>query len=116
MRVSIKPRRFSGTVRIPASKSHTIRQLLIAALAEGVSTIHYPLDSLDARSCAAACRVLGAEVTEHRAKDPLCPNSAGSDGKKLVGYTIRGNAGFSRNTPSSGLTRHIDVGNSGTTL
>ena len=118
MRARINPRRFSGTVRIPASKSHTIRQLLIASLAGGVSEIHYPLDSLDARSCANACRVLGADVTERRARDPLCPNPAGSDGKKLVRYTIRGNAGFKRNTPPCARNggRRIDVGNSGTTL
>ncbi|MDR2435095.1 MAG: 3-phosphoshikimate 1-carboxyvinyltransferase [Treponema sp.] len=115
MRVLVKPRRFSGLVRIPASKSHTIRQLLIASLAGGVSEIRYPLDSLDARSCAAACRVLGAGVTEHRETDPLCPNPADAKGKKLVRYTIRGNGGFTlfRHSISSRL---IDVGNSGTTL
>ncbi|MDR1575292.1 MAG: 3-phosphoshikimate 1-carboxyvinyltransferase, partial [Treponema sp.] len=115
MRALVKPRRFSGSVRIPASKSHTIRQLLIASLAGGVSEIRYPLDSLDARSCAAACRVLGAGVTEHREADPLCPNPADAQGKKLVRYTIRGNGGFTR-FRRGGSSRLIDVGNSGTTL
>jgi 3-phosphoshikimate 1-carboxyvinyltransferase len=89
---------------------------LIAALADGVSEMRYPLDSLDARSCAAACRVLGAEVTEYRAADPLCPNVADQEGKKLVSYTIRGNAAFQRKGPPLACGGRIDVGNSGTTL
>ncbi|MDR1107779.1 MAG: 3-phosphoshikimate 1-carboxyvinyltransferase, partial [Spirochaetaceae bacterium] len=51
MHTYITPHRFSRTVRIPASKSHTIRRLLAAALGEGVSRIIYPLESLDTRSC-----------------------------------------------------------------
>ncbi|MDR1636572.1 MAG: 3-phosphoshikimate 1-carboxyvinyltransferase, partial [Treponema sp.] len=80
MDVIVEPRRFTGTVRIPASKSHTIRRLLIASLGEGVSEIDYPLDSLDARSCTAACRALGAVIEEHWARDPSCPNPADREG------------------------------------
>jgi 3-phosphoshikimate 1-carboxyvinyltransferase len=101
MRARISPHTFSGTVRIPASKSHTIRQLIIASLAGGVSEISHPLDSLDTQSCAAACRVLGATVTEHRANT-----------QKLVSYTVEGNNNFQRGARH----RFIDVGNSGTTL
>jgi len=102
MRARVSPHTFSGTVRIPASKSHTIRQLIIASLAGGVSEIIHPLDSLDAQSCAAACRVLGATVTEHRAPDT----------QALVSYTVEGNNGI----PKGAGHRLIDVGNSGTTL
>jgi len=102
MRARISPHTFSGTVRIPASKSHTIRQLIIASLAGGVSEIIHPLDSLDAQSCAAACRVLGATVTERRAPDT----------QALVSYTVEGNNGV----PKGVSHRLIDVGNSGTTL
>jgi 3-phosphoshikimate 1-carboxyvinyltransferase len=120
MRVRISPRRFSGTVHIPASKSHTIRQLLIASLANGVSEIQYPLDSLDARSCAAACRILGADVDERRTVDPLCPNPIGKDGTKLTAYIVRGRGCHfddeRNNFPVLQTSRHIDVGNSGTTL
>jgi 3-phosphoshikimate 1-carboxyvinyltransferase len=145
MQVRISPHAFTGTVRIPASKSHTIRCLLIAALAEGASEIKYPLDSLDARSCAAACRAFGAEVTEHRAADPQCPNPAAADGKKLIAFNVQGNNGFKRGgcfpdihslqpptlsappSPAPGFIEDagcelppkckiIDVGNSGTTL
>ena len=100
MRAKVSPHPFSGTVRIPASKSHTIRQLVIAGLAEnGVSEIIRPLDSLDTQSCVAACRALGAEITEKR------------DGGRLVSCTVRGNGGF-----KGGRGGQIDVGNSGTTL
>ena len=120
MRARISPHRYSGTVRIPASKSHTIRQLLIAALANGVSKIEYPLDSLDARSCAAACRVFGADIAECRDVNALCPNPEDGDGKKLSAYRIQGNNGFQfmrqNNAGGNGETRRIDVGNSGTTL
>jgi 3-phosphoshikimate 1-carboxyvinyltransferase len=108
----ITPHKFTGAIRIPASKSHTIRRLLIAALADGVSEIDYPLDSGDARSCAAACRALGASVTEHRSTDISCANPADGEGKKLVRWTVKG-ADFRR---QSGSPISIDVGNSGTTL
>jgi 3-phosphoshikimate 1-carboxyvinyltransferase len=100
MRVRIDPHTFSGTVRIPASKSHTIRRLIIASLADGVSAITHPLDSLDTRSCAAACRALGAAVTENRTQ------------AELVSYTVEGNNGFKKGA----CNRFVDVGNSGTTL
>jgi 3-phosphoshikimate 1-carboxyvinyltransferase len=109
MNVIVEPRRFTGTVRIPASKSHTIRRLLIAALGDGVSEIEYPLDSLDTRSCVAACRALGAVIGERRAG--ACPNPAGGEGE-LACWTVRGGA-FQRRE-GEGIS--IDVGNSGTTL
>jgi 3-phosphoshikimate 1-carboxyvinyltransferase len=110
MRARIEPHRLSGTVQVPASKSHTIRRLLFAAMAEGVSEIDYPLDSLDTQSCLAACRALGAEITEHRAPDPACPNPPDAGGNRLVRWTLRGRG----IPPAAALS--IDVGNSGTTL
>jgi 3-phosphoshikimate 1-carboxyvinyltransferase len=114
VRVRINPRRFSGTVKIPASKSHTIRQLLIASLADGVSDIKLPLDSLDTRSCVLACRAFGAEIAEYRKPDPANPNPVDENGEKLAGWKIRGNGNFKSSLPNSCPT--IDVGNSGTTL
>jgi 3-phosphoshikimate 1-carboxyvinyltransferase len=113
MNVCIKPHRFSGVVRIPASKSHTIRQLLIASLSDGVSEILYPLDSLDTRSCVMACRAFGADITEYRTVEPLCPNPPDKDGKKLIKLEVKGNGGFKKSAVKS---IEIDVGNSGTTL
>ncbi|MDR1373843.1 MAG: 3-phosphoshikimate 1-carboxyvinyltransferase, partial [Treponema sp.] len=119
MNALIKPHRFTGTFRVPASKSHTIRRLLIASLAGGVSEIDYPLDSLDARSCLTVCRGLGAEIEEHRAADSRCPNTADAEGKRLVRWTVKGRG--SRGLPpraaaGSGEPLRLDVGNSGTTL
>ena len=101
MNVRIKPLgggrlRADRPVSIPSSKSHTIRALLIAALAEGESRLENPLDSADARSCIDACRALGAEI---------------DTGAEPGLWRVRGNGGrFPERIPS------IDVGNSGTTL
>jgi len=64
MEVTIYPRPVKGCIRIPASKSHTIRALLIATLAHGESEIIHPLESADTRSCLEVCRLLGAQITE----------------------------------------------------
>jgi 3-phosphoshikimate 1-carboxyvinyltransferase len=53
-----------GTVEIPASKSHTIRAVAIASLADGVSEIINPLVSEDSDAAVAACRALGARVEQ----------------------------------------------------
>jgi len=122
MRALINPHIFSGTVTIPASKSHTVRRLLLASLTEGTSRIELPLDSLDAQSCAAACRIMGAELTEER-----------DDAGRLIGWIVRGrkpaelsgvtkipNAAEISGGAVNGGNIHdgaiIDVGNSGTTL
>ncbi len=94
------PGRIGGTVSIPGSKSHTIRALLIAAFAEGHSIVDEPLDSGDARSCIAACRLLGSELTEHR-----------DESGRLQKVDVVGLGGVPH-TPEN----VIDVGNSGTTL
>ena len=52
----------SGHIQVPGSKSHTIRALLLASLAEGESHIYNPLPSADCRSTAAAIPLLGASV------------------------------------------------------
>jgi 3-phosphoshikimate 1-carboxyvinyltransferase len=100
MDCTITPHRFSGNIRIPASKSHTIRALLLASAAEGISTLEYPLDSLDARSCIAACRAFGAKIEEVAENGML---------RRLI---------VTGQPPEKGDTapKTIDVGNSGTTL
>jgi len=100
MNTIITPHKFTGTVKIPSSKSHTIRQLLIASLADGESEIKDPLDSLDTRSCIDACRTFGAKINEVY------------DDKKLISLRIIGNNNFK----ISAVSNNIDVGNSGTTL
>jgi 3-phosphoshikimate 1-carboxyvinyltransferase len=90
MRAIIRPHPFGGSVRVPASKSHSIRRLLVAALAGGVSEIDRPLDSLDTRSCAAVCRALGAEITECRAPDPTSPTPPDERGERLIRRFVTG--------------------------
>ena len=52
----------SGSITVPGSKSHTIRALLLATLAEGTSHIKNPLPSADCLSTAAAVPLIGSEV------------------------------------------------------
>ncbi|NLF38618.1 3-phosphoshikimate 1-carboxyvinyltransferase [bacterium] len=66
----------SGAVRIPASKSHTIRALLIASMAEGRSELIEPLASGDTLSCLAACEAFGASIT--KAPDRWIVESSGA--------------------------------------
>jgi len=90
----VSPSKISGTVAIPGSKSHTIRALVIAALASGTSEIHVPLDSSDTRSCVDMIEGFGAKVE-------MFPELW-----KVTGI------GDSLEAPEN----IIDVGNSGTTL
>lgn len=83
-----------GCVRIPGSKSHTIRALFIASLAGGESVITNPLISEDALSAVSVCRAFGAGIEYH-------------DDRFVVN-------GFN-STPQI-PENIIDVGNSGTTL
>jgi 3-phosphoshikimate 1-carboxyvinyltransferase len=55
-------KKISGEILIPGSKSHTIRAVVIASVADGVSTIVNPLDSYDTKAAINACRLLGAQI------------------------------------------------------
>lgn len=57
--------RLSATVRVPGSKSLTNRALLIAALANGTTTLFNALDSDDSRYFAESLCRLGFTVTRH---------------------------------------------------
>jgi 3-phosphoshikimate 1-carboxyvinyltransferase len=98
MTVRVAPRPLSGLITVPASKSHTIRRLLCAALAEGASRIDAPLESLDTQSSAAVFRALGAEILKE-------------EGGSF--WTVRGTGGARGISPPE---TPLDVGNSGTTL
>lgn len=84
----------SGRVSVPGSKSHMIRALIIAALADGESVLESPLDSFDTRSAADAVEALGAVVLRNDDR-----------------WTVKGIGGLPT-VPDD----VIDVGNSGTTL
>ncbi|MEK7995053.1 MAG: 3-phosphoshikimate 1-carboxyvinyltransferase, partial [Planctomycetota bacterium] len=62
MKLIAKKSRLKGTVSIPASKSHTIRAVAIASLADGTSLIRNPLDSSDTLAAVGCYRALGAEI------------------------------------------------------
>lgn len=85
-----------ATVRVPGSKSITNRALIIAALADGTSTLENFLLSDDSRYCAAALEQLGFAIT--------------IDETSAVA-TVMGHGG---RIPSPGTT--LFLGNSGTAL
>ncbi len=91
----------TGSVDIPGSKSHTIRAIFFAAMADGASTLEKPLDSLDTRSAVRACRALGAEI---ETGDAWTVRGFGS--KPLVPENVIdvGNSGVTRNLLTSVAT------------
>jgi 3-phosphoshikimate 1-carboxyvinyltransferase len=65
MQLRCEPSTLSGGVEIPGSKSHTIRAVAIAALADGeLSYVREPLESADTRCALNAYKALGAVVSE----------------------------------------------------
>jgi len=95
MLLSVRGSHLDGAVQIPGSKSHTIRAVAIAALAEGQSTIRLPLVSNDTLSAVHCYRKLGAQI-----------DTSDQKAWKVVG------TGGRIQVPDE----PIDVGNSGTTL
>ena len=64
MRFAVKRSKMTGTVKIPGSKSHTIRSIYIASLADGTSLIQDPLLSLDTEAAIRVCGAFGAEIKQ----------------------------------------------------
>ncbi len=95
MKLIVKKSRLKGEVTIPSSKSHTIRAVAIASLAEGQSAIRKPLVSNDTLSAVNCYRQLGAEIDM---RDSSCWKVSGTGGQIKSPHKV------------------IDVGNSGTTL
>ncbi len=105
MKAIAKKSVLSGHITVPGSKSHTIRALILAAMADGTSHISNPLPSNDCLSTAAAVRKVGAEVD-------FCDDGSGNPkaGGSSV-WTVRG-AGPGLHLPEG----PIDVGNSGSLM
>jgi 3-phosphoshikimate 1-carboxyvinyltransferase len=95
MKLVVEKSALHGTVPIPGSKSHTIRAVAIASLADGESIIRNPLSSGDTLSAVTCYRTLGAMI------------DTGNDDR----WKVTGTGG---NIHTEGQT--IDIGNSGTTL
>lgn len=94
MKIKVTQSNTKGNIKIPGSKSHTIRAVYIASLAEGKSIINAPLLSDDTMSAVNVCRAFGADIEV--VKDKIIISGFGGVPK----------------TPDN----IIDVGNSGTTL
>ena len=94
MRLVCKPSILRGSVDIPGSKSHTIRAVAIASLAEGHSTIRAPLVSADTTAAVRAYAALGADIQMQPDLWRVC----GTGGRPVA------------------TVDQIDVANSGTTL
>jgi 3-phosphoshikimate 1-carboxyvinyltransferase len=58
----VKNTSINGDITIPGSKSHTLRSILFASLADGNSTIRHYLASTDTDAMIDACRLLGAKI------------------------------------------------------
>jgi 3-phosphoshikimate 1-carboxyvinyltransferase len=59
-----KTESLNGEAIIPASKSHTIRAVVIASLAHGISELKNPLHSEDTKAVINACSAMGARIEE----------------------------------------------------
>ncbi|MGN0730210.1 3-phosphoshikimate 1-carboxyvinyltransferase [Treponema sp.] len=100
MKIIAKNTILHGHIQVPGSKSHTIRALLLASLAEGTSFIRNPLPSADCLSTSRAVPLIGAKIT-------LDENSR----KTGQTWTVEG-AGGKIHLPDN----VVDVGNSGSLL
>ncbi len=94
MNIIINQSTLNGTITIPGSKSHTIRAVVIATLAEGISQIDAPLVSGDTLSCVHGCQAFGAKFVDTGTEWRI----EGIGGKPTLPADI------------------VDVGNSGTSM
>ena len=92
--IRVRKSQLAGSVHLPPSKSHTIRAILLAAIAKGTSLLHNLLDSPDTHCAVLAACQLGAKITSTQ-----------------TGLAIRGVAGY----PCIPCNV-IDAGNSGQVL
>ena len=114
MKAVAKKSVLSGHITVPGSKSHTIRALILAAMADGTSHISNPLPSNDCLSTAAAVKKVGAEVDFGEGGDSDVSAEGGNHEVSSEGgavWTVRG-AGSALHLPDS----PIDVGNSGSLM
>ena len=94
MKVTITPRKLSGTIQVPPSKSQAHRLIIGAALANGTSHIHNLAHSQDICATLECMTQLGAIE---------------SQGGAVV-------TGIGRSRPSTGILPVLDCGESGSTI
>ena len=63
MKIKVKKSKLDGIISVPSSKSHTIRAIAIAAVADGKSKIYNPLISEDSTAALNAAKLLGAKIS-----------------------------------------------------
>lgn len=64
MDLVVKKSCLKGRIVVPGSKSHAVRALVLASLADGVSRIRAPLYCDDSAACLGGCRAFGAVIEE----------------------------------------------------
>ncbi len=101
------PHPLNASVRVPGSKSLTNRALLIAALADGKTTLQNALFSDDSRYFANALRTLGFRVEEDEAKSEMSVWGLGGKIPATSAELFIGNAG----TAARFLTAFLNMGN-----
>ena len=79
MNIISKNSKLNGHITVPGSKSHTIRALLLSALAEGESKIYNPLPSADCKSTAASLPLLGASIDMTSKENVWIVSGAGNE-------------------------------------
>jgi 3-phosphoshikimate 1-carboxyvinyltransferase len=97
--------RLHGSLAPPPDKSISHRAAILAAMADGGSTIHSYLDSADTRSTLGAIAQLGAEV-----------EVKGADGAGGLEVEVQGIGLLGPGERSGGKHGLLDVGNAGTLL
>ena len=93
MKISSQKSSLSGHVSVPGSKSHTIRALILASLADGISHIKNPLPSNDCLSTVQAVKQIGAEVIVPEKGDTWTVKGAGKNLHLPEGVIDVGNSG-----------------------
>ena len=105
MKVVSKKSVLAGHITVPGSKSHTIRALLLAGIANGTSHISNPLESSDCLSTVEALKEIGADVSftnDNPTNKEVVPTTV---------WTVTG-AGNNLHAPE----KEINVGNSGSLM
>ena len=101
MNIRASKHNLSGKITVPGSKSHTIRALILATIADGKSVIRNPLPSADCLSTAAAVPLIGSSVELNLSEE----------GKPGTRWLVKG-AGKNIHLPDD----IVNVGNSGSLL
>ncbi len=99
--IELKSKNINGKIHIPSSKSQTIRALIIATFAKGISKLHNPLLSADTIACIEACKTLGAIISFNEDMSILTLDSSNLDVK---------NKAIIIDTANSGTTTYLLYG------